>query len=59
MLEEPTSLRIDDPDCSRVHARLTVAADGVVLHDLGSTNGTWVDGRRLEGTAVQLSRPSL
>lgn len=37
---------------SRVHAELRHEADGYVLHDRGSTNGTWVNGRLV--TAHQL-----
>jgi pSer/pThr/pTyr-binding forkhead associated (FHA) protein len=32
---------------SRVHAELRYEADGYVLHDRGSSNGTWVNGRRV------------
>lgn len=32
---------------SRVHAEIAVRADGVFVTDLGSTNGTWVNGVRL------------
>ncbi|HMA33180.1 MAG TPA: FHA domain-containing protein, partial [Chloroflexia bacterium] len=37
-----SDLRLDDPDVSRQHARLTLRADGIWLTDLGSTNGTQV-----------------
>lgn len=40
-------LPIDSPLISREHARLVLAGDGVWLQDLGSTNGTWVNGRRI------------
>jgi DNA-binding NtrC family response regulator len=39
-------LRNDDA-ASRVHAQLRRIEDHVVLTDLGSTNGTWVGGRRI------------
>ncbi|MEL6272566.1 MAG: FHA domain-containing protein [Chloroflexota bacterium] len=33
---------------SRVHARLSVTKQGVAIHDLSSTNGTLLNGYRLE-----------
>ena len=33
---------------SRRHCCLALDGDGVVVRDLGSTNGTWVGGRRVE-----------
>ncbi len=47
-------LRLDDPQVSRLHARIEMREDGVYVEDLGSRNGTAVDGsavvepRRLE-----------
>ncbi|GAA2739231.1 FtsK/SpoIIIE domain-containing protein [Pedococcus aerophilus] len=41
---EEADLCLDDPGLSRLHAKLRVEADGVTLQDLGSTNGTTVDG---------------
>jgi S-DNA-T family DNA segregation ATPase FtsK/SpoIIIE len=41
-------LRVDDPDVSREHCRVALAPDGAIVEDLGSTNGSWVDGRRTE-----------
>ncbi|MGW3266489.1 FHA domain-containing protein [Streptomyces sp. NPDC001056] len=39
---------LDDPDVSRLHCAVTVAADGrVSVADLGSTNGTTLDGTRI------------
>ena len=38
------AIRLDDPDVSRAHCRLTVGHPGVRVADLGSTNGTTVDG---------------
>lgn len=45
---------LPDPAVSKEHARLEVRSDGVLLEDLGSTNGTWVNGRRLGRAPVVL-----
>ncbi len=37
-------VRVDDPELSRLHARLAVGHDTVVVEDLGSTNGSAIDG---------------
>jgi diguanylate cyclase (GGDEF)-like protein len=37
------------PSLSRVHARLDLDTDGVRVEDLGSTNGTFVNDRRVDG----------
>jgi serine/threonine-protein kinase len=38
----------DDVEISRQHARLARAGAGFVVEDLGSTNGTFLNGRRIE-----------
>lgn len=38
---------INDPEVSRRHARLMLQAGGVIFEDLGSTNGTTINGQRL------------
>jgi pSer/pThr/pTyr-binding forkhead associated (FHA) protein len=40
---------LSDPSVSRSHAHIECGGWGVALVDLGSTNGTVVDGRRLQG----------
>lgn len=40
-------ITIPDAEVSRRHARLIVDGDRCVLEDLGSTNGTFVNGRRI------------
>jgi predicted component of type VI protein secretion system len=40
---------INDPEVSRHHLRLTRGAGGFTVEDLGSTNGTFVNGQRLTG----------
>ncbi|MFW6063801.1 MAG: FHA domain-containing protein, partial [Chloroflexota bacterium] len=46
---------LNDPEVSRQHARLTRVDDGYQIQDLGSTNGTFVDGKRLAGDPVALT----
>ncbi len=45
---------INDPEISRQHVRLSQTESGFQLEDLGSTNGTFVDGQRLESEPLQL-----
>jgi pSer/pThr/pTyr-binding forkhead associated (FHA) protein len=58
-------LRLVDPGVSRHHAELRVENDQVVLVDLGSTNGTFVNGqpvRRVtlsDGMRIALGRTTL
>jgi pSer/pThr/pTyr-binding forkhead associated (FHA) protein len=40
---------IDDAEVSRHHARLTLQGNNRVLEDLGSRNGTFVNGQRITG----------
>jgi len=40
---------IDSPRISRHHAQIRLLPDGAVIEDMGSTNGTWVNDRRLTG----------
>jgi len=58
-------LRLVDPGVSRHHAELRVEHDQVVLVDLGSTNGTFVNGQPIrrvaliDGTRISLGRTTL
>ncbi|AGA90320.1 ABC-type multidrug transport system, ATPase component [Thioflavicoccus mobilis 8321] len=45
-------LPIDSPLISREHARLSLQPDGVYIEDLKSTNGTWVNGRRIDSRVL-------
>lgn len=45
-------ITINDPQVSRQHARITRQGRMTVIEDLGSTNGTFVNGMRLTGPHV-------
>jgi CRP-like cAMP-binding protein/polyferredoxin len=47
-----SDLRVSDPTVSRNHARLTCTDEGVTVEDLGSTNGTSVDGKPIDGPVL-------
>lgn len=50
--DSTNGVSINDPEVSRRHARLTFQGGKYVLEDLGSTNGTFVNGQRLSGPHV-------
>jgi FHA domain-containing protein len=52
--EGSADLVIDDPGVSRCHARVVADGGGVVVEDLGSSNGTFVNGERISG-AVEVA----
>jgi serine/threonine protein kinase len=41
-----------DAEISREHARIARSGNGFVIEDLGSTNGTFVNGRRINGSEI-------
>jgi pSer/pThr/pTyr-binding forkhead associated (FHA) protein len=45
---EQADIEITDPEISRRHAVVRAVGDGLEIEDLGSTNGTWVDGKRID-----------
>ncbi len=54
---------LEDPYASEFHMRLVRQDGGILLHDLGSTNGTYVNGRRVgapialnKGDAIQIGK---
>lgn len=47
------SVVLDDPEVSREHARIVLINGAFVLTDLGSRNGTFVNGVRVESAALQ------
>jgi S-DNA-T family DNA segregation ATPase FtsK/SpoIIIE len=50
--EPQAAIWIDSNLVSRRHATVTVSAHGVVLTDLASRNGTFVNGQRLDAPAT-------
>lgn len=48
----PADIVISDARISSQHARIDATADGWVLTDTGSTNGTYVDGVRIHATPI-------
>jgi hypothetical protein len=54
---------LDDPYASEFHLRLVAQDGALTLHDLGSTNGTYMNGRRVtaptelrRGDAIQVGK---
>jgi pSer/pThr/pTyr-binding forkhead associated (FHA) protein len=45
--------RVVSPRVSRWHCCLTAVAGGVCVRDLNSTNGTWINGRRVTAGRVR------
>ncbi|MEJ7733735.1 MAG: sigma 54-interacting transcriptional regulator, partial [Polyangiaceae bacterium] len=46
------ALVLSDPTVSRLHCEIAVGPEGITLRDGGSTNGTFVDGRRIRDIDV-------
>ncbi len=46
-------LRLDDTNLSRKHAKLIPTNEGVVIEDLGSTNGSFHNGKRVQRAVAQ------
>ncbi|MEV0707553.1 FHA domain-containing protein [Nocardia aurea] len=44
---------VNDPLASRKHARLVAASEGLTIEDLGSANGTFVNGTRQQRTVLR------
>ncbi len=53
----PANMIVPDPSLSRTHARVVVSRLELRVYDLGSTNGTWVEGRRVEEARVGPGEP--
>ncbi len=54
--DELCDIRIDSQWVSRHHALIINSSKGVTLADLGSTNGTFVDGRQIKQCALRDSQ---
>ena len=50
--DSANSIAVNDAEVSRHHSRLSFQGGKYVLEDLGSTNGTFVNGQRLTGPRV-------
>jgi len=48
--DDPCGLSIVDRQVSRQHASISLEGDGYILRDLGSKNGTYINGRELKGS---------
>jgi hypothetical protein len=50
-------IEIDDPEVSRSHCAVEIRREGILLHDLRSTNGTYLRGSRI--SVVRLEPTSI
>lgn len=50
---EDNEICLPDIGVSRRHARIVVDGVGVVFEDLGSGNGSWLEGQRISSTAIR------
>ncbi|MEZ4335353.1 MAG: FHA domain-containing protein [Sandaracinaceae bacterium] len=62
---EDCDLQVSDPSVSGRHAKLSWRGQSILVEDLGSANGTWVDGKKVHraevrpGTEVTFGNASL
>ena len=52
---KPAGLVIEMDSVSRAHARISQAGSGYVVEDLGSSNGTFVNGTRVQGAPLPIA----
>ena len=46
--DKAASIVLDDPECSRIHTAIRYWDDIFVVRDLGSSNGTYVNGEKID-----------
>jgi class 3 adenylate cyclase len=49
--DDDADVVVDDAEVSRTHAVVSTTLEGLEIQDLGSLNGTWVNGERISGRA--------
>src|SRR5215207_4780200 len=63
--KKAASVIVEDATVSAVHVEATALPDGVILRDVGSTNGMWTGGGRInevwgsEGTVVTIGHTTI
>lgn len=50
--DKAASIVLDDPECSRIHTAIRYWDDIFVIRDMGSSNGTFVNGKKVEVTKL-------
>jgi len=51
--EKSNLIRLIDDEASRAHAEIVLTDDGINIRDLGSSNGTFVNGERISSQALK------
>ncbi|MCI0748438.1 MAG: FHA domain-containing protein [Verrucomicrobia subdivision 3 bacterium] len=51
---EDNDFQIDDPTVSSIHCEIRVEGDSVVVRDLGSSNGTFINGQQIRQHSLEL-----
>ena len=55
--QEGNALRLNHPQVSRNHAQIRSTSEGLLVQDLGSTNGTYLAGEKLEAGSWSALKP--
>lgn len=50
--DQECEIMIPDRQISRFHARFSISSEGVILEDLGSKNGTFVNGQQIDSSTI-------